>query len=523
MARPNILFIMCDQLRQDYLSCYGHPSLRTPNIDSLAERGVRFTNAFCQAPLCGPSRASFYTGRYMSSHGAMANADPLHAAELTMGDYMGALDYRTALCGKSHTSINPQGLERLGMHRTSLMAERMACGGFEPWEVYEGLYPDQRLPDYVGYHEYLRSHGFDGDNPWETYVNAAQGDDSIASGWLMRNNVRPSRIPEQHSETAFVTNRGIQFIEDVGPGRNWCLHLSYIKPHWPLMAPSPYHHLYSASDIKPVLREDGERNNPHAVVAAFMQEEYSESYGRTEVREAVIPVYMGLIKQVDDQLGRLFDYLKLNNQWQNTLIIFTSDHGDYLGDHWLGEKDLFHDPSVKIPLIISGPETLVHGGKVEDALVEAIDLLPTMIEVAGGKIPRERLEGRSLLPLLGDARIIDQWRDMVVSEIDYSDRGARWRLVMPPYECRAWMLRSTKWKYIYYEGFEPQLFDLEKDPCEFKDLGTDSAHGSILRQMQDRLFKWLRQRKVRTEVPFSVLDTVKPEAEQDHGIIIGRW
>ncbi|MEM7294530.1 MAG: sulfatase-like hydrolase/transferase, partial [Pseudomonadota bacterium] len=114
-SKPNILFIMCDQLRWDYLSCSGHPTLQTPNIDALATRGVRFTRAYCQAALCGPSRASFYTGRYMSTHGSMANDDPLRADELTIGDYLDEAGYRTALVGKTHTKVSPPGLQRLGV------------------------------------------------------------------------------------------------------------------------------------------------------------------------------------------------------------------------------------------------------------------------------------------------------------------------------------------------------------------------------------------------------------------------
>ena len=126
----NILFIMCDQLRADYLSCYGHPFLETPNIDSLAERGVRFENAYCQAPLCGPSRASFYTGRYLSSHGALANEDPLKLGELSLGDYLNNLNYRTVLVGKSESRSNQDALARLQIDKYSKIGKLLAQGGF---------------------------------------------------------------------------------------------------------------------------------------------------------------------------------------------------------------------------------------------------------------------------------------------------------------------------------------------------------------------------------------------------------
>ena len=169
----NILFIMCDQLRADYLSCYGHPHLKTPNIDVLAAHGVRFNRAYCQAPLCGPSRASFYTGRYMSSHGVMANADPLKMGELTLGDYLRAAGMTAVVVGKSEGSPNLVALERFQIDQSSTEGQQLANNGFLPFELFSGIYPDPILPKGLGYNAYLRSHGFDGDNPWEEWANSA--------------------------------------------------------------------------------------------------------------------------------------------------------------------------------------------------------------------------------------------------------------------------------------------------------------------------------------------------------------
>ena len=150
--------------------------------------------------------------------------------------------------------------------------------------------------------------------------------------------------------------------------------------------------------MQPVARAESELLDPHPVYAAFVQQEYSESFSRADVRKTVIPVYMGLVRQIDDQLGRLFEYLRQTGQFDNTLIVFTSDHGEYLGDHWLGEKDLFHEPSARIPLIIVDPNSTADEtrGSVCSEMVEAIDLLPTFIEYAGAVIQQERIEGRSL-------------------------------------------------------------------------------------------------------------------------------
>lgn len=519
----NILFIMCDQLRWDYLSCYGHKTLHTPNIDSLAERGVRFDNAYCQAPLCGPSRASFYSGRYMSSHGVMANNDPSRIDELTIADYLRASGYRSGLVGKAHHRKNRDLLKNLGVDTESALLRNSASGGFEPFELHDGLLPGKRRN---GYSDYLSRQGYEGDNLWLDYANSGEDrDGNIRSGWRLRNSVYPARVAEQHSETTFTTNRAIDFLEQQENDQPWCLHLSFIKPHWPLIAPAPYHNLYQPKDIQPMVRDDSELHNPHPVHAAFMEQEYSESFTRKDVRETVIPVYMGLIRQIDDQLGRLFDYLRQTDQFDNTLIVFTSDHGDYLGDHWLGEKDLFHEPSVRIPLIIVNPNSTADEtrGSVCKEMVEAIDLLPTFVEFAGANICHERIEGRSLMPLLRSNTPPADWRRYAVSEIDYSDRGIGELLQLSPYDCRAVMIRNQRWKYIHHHCFRPQLFDLQQDPDELVDLGEDSAFEAQRRDMQHLLIDWRRRLKPRVGVAYENLSAMGAARDEQNGIVIGRW
>jgi len=522
----NILFIMCDQLRADYLSCYGHPHLKTPNIDVLAAHGVRFNRAYCQAPLCGPSRASFYTGRYMSSHGVMANADPLKMGELTLGDYLRAARMTAVVVGKSEGSPNLVALERFQIDQSSTEGQQLANNGFLPFELFSGIYPDPILPKGLGYNAYLRSHGFDGDNPWEEWANSAiDSKGKRVSGWQMRNAGLPARLPEEHSETAFTTRRAIEFLDSVDPDESWCMHLSYIKPHWPYLAPAPYHTRYHKDHVVPAVRDERERHNPHPVYQAFMAQDYSQNFSRDEVRDTVIPAYMGLIQQVDDHVGRVLAHLEKKGLRERTWIVFTSDHGDYLGDHWLGEKDLFHEPSVRIPLIICDPSTRADGtrGRVVEEFVEAVDVVPTLVEVAGGTVPLERIEGRSLLPFVHQQVAAPSWRDCAISEIDFSDRGPRTLLRLHPHECRARMIRTAKWKYVLHEHFPPQLFDLVNDPHEFIDLGEDPGYRSARQENYDRLFTWFRGLKVRTEMPIEALFDMGPELDEELGIMIGHW
>lgn len=506
-VRPNILFIMFDQLRFDYLSCAGHASLKTPNIDRLAAKGVRFINTNVQSPVCGASRMSYYTGRYVSSHGAAWNNYPLKVGEQTLGDHLRKLDVSSWLIGKTHMMVDGEGMDRLGISRDSIIGARVSECGFDVhtrddglWaEGPDGLYDSKRSP----YNEYLKSKGYEGDNPWANSANAGvDADGDIATGWLMSNAGEPANVAEEDSETPWLTDQAIEFLESRKGGEPFLCHLSYIKPHWPYIVPAPYHDMYGHNHIQPVNRAEAERDDPHPVYAQFMGNKIGQAFRRDEVRETVIPAYMGLIKQCDDQMGRLFDYLEKSGQMDNTMIVLTSDHGDYMGDHWLGEKDLFHEPSVKVPLIIYDPSSAADGtrGTTCDALVEAIDLTATFIEFEGGDVPDHIVEGRSLLPFL-HGETPEDWRDFAVSEYDYSATSMAKNLDLAPKDARMFMVADEAWKFIHFEGgFRPMLFDLANDPNELIDLGNSKNHAHIIDEMYERLFTWSRRSSQRTTI-----------------------
>lgn len=522
-AVRNILFIMCDQLRADYLSCAGHPTLETPNIDGLAQRSVRFDRAYCQAPVCGPSRMSFYTGRYMFSHGSTYNGVPLNIGELTIGDYLRPLGMRVALVGKTHMTADNAGMRRVGLDPNSNHGVLIAQGGFEPFERDEGLIPYGTANPDLAYNKYLNDLGYGGDNPWHDYANSAEGPNGeTLSGWHMRNARLPARVKAEYSETPYMTSRAMDFIEGAGD-EPWCLHLSYIKPHWPYMAPAPYNDMYGPNQILPPNRHPQEREAPHPVVAAFMNHDESVHFQSDEARHTVIPTYMGLVKQIDDEMGRLLALLSERGLMENTLIVFTSDHGDYLGDHWLGEKDLFHEESARIPLILYDPDPAADQtrGSASSALVEAIDLVPTFVDAIGGEAQPHRLEGRSLLVLTRGKEGV-AWRDAVFSEADYAFRGARHELGLAPDKARAFMVRTDRYKYILYEGFESQLFDLRSDPNEFEDLGTSGQHEAVRSEMHERMFEWLRARRRRTTISDQVVEA-RTDTAKERGFLFGVW
>jgi arylsulfatase A-like enzyme len=530
MAEPkNILFIMFDQLRFDYLSCAGHPHLHTPHIDWLARQGVRFTQCYVQSPVCGASRMSSYTGRYVSSHGASWNGVPLKVGEWTMGDHLRQLGMDALLLGKTHMRADAEGMRRLGLAPDSIIGARLSECGFDPiirddglWAFGpDGAYDDQESP----YNAYLRAEGYDADNPWHDYANAGiDNEGNIASGWLYENARRPANIREEDSETPWLTRQMIKFLEQDAPGRErpWMCHLSYIKPHWPYIVPAPYHDMYGPDSHKPVVRDARELENPHPIYAAFTDNAIGQAFRRDEVREAALGAYMGLIKQIDDQMGVLFKHLEASGQLDETMIVITSDHGDYMGDHWLGEKDLFHEPSVKVPLIVYDPSPAadVTRGTVCDALVESIDLLPTFVEVAGGMPRMEMLEGYSLLPLLRNAKVTGP-REFTISEYDYSVTPMAARLGVAPRDARLFMMRDARWKFIHAEGgFAPMLFDLGSDPDELIDLGRDPAYAAVRDACYDKLFSWACRPSQRTTVSDQQLIDRRGKSRRK-GIVLG--
>ncbi|CAN1525040.1 AslA Arylsulfatase A and related enzymes [Rhabdaerophilaceae bacterium] len=524
-GRKNVLWIMCDQLRYDYLGCTGHPRLETPHIDALAARGVLFSRAYVQSPICGPSRMSFYTGRYMRSHGSHWNGWPLRVGEPTLGDHLKKIGVRNVLVGKTHMTPDLEGMKALGIPPESVIGVHVGQCGFEPYERDDGLHPTSRPRP--RYDAYLRQHGYGAENPWEHWANSGEAvDGSLQNGWLLAHANKAARVPEEHSETPYMVRRAMDFINEAeADSRPWCLHLSLIKPHWPYIAPEPYASMYSASDILPAIRSERERQNPHPVFGAYMDMRYSKNMARDEARERVIPAYMGLIKQIDDQMGVLMRFLDEKGLTQSTMIVFTSDHGDYLGDHYMGEKDLFHEQSARIPLIIVDPSREGDGarGTVCDALVEAIDLAPTFIDYFGGTVPGHILEGRSLTPLLHGQRPAN-WRKVAISEYDYAMQDVRLFLKQPIEQCRLFMAFDGRWKYIHASGFRPMLYDLESDPEEYVDRGDDPECAAEIARLQAALFEWALHPKGHITTPDAkIMAYAEGQLQVRAGILIGIW
>ena len=523
--RPNVLWIMADQLRFDYLSCYGHPHLHTPHIDALAARGVQFTNAYVQSPVCGPSRMSAYTGRYVRSHGSTWNGMPLRVGEPTLGDHLREVGARAVLVGKTHMTADAEGMAWLGIDPASEIGVRVAECGFEPFERDDGLHPDSARQRWSAYDDYLVAKGFASDNPWEDFANSGVGEDGdLLSAWLLKNSRRAANVPEEHSETAYMTDRAIAFMEEAkADGRPWMCHLSYIKPHWPYIVPAPYHDMYDESHIVPPIRTPSEQNTDHPLMQAYLKARVCKSFARDEVREHVIPAYMGLIKQLDDNLGRLFAWMDEAGLSDNTIIAFTSDHGDYMGDHYMGDKDFYHEVAVKVPLIIADPrpEAQANHGLVTDKLVEMIDLAPTFMNALGCDAKPHVIEGRDLAPILHGTDGFS--RRYAISQHDYHWSDMARMLDQPQEHAHTTMIFDGRWKYIRCEGFRPVLFDLQSDPHELSDLGasTVAEHAAVRARMEAALLDWATRHHTRITATPAVLARQKKTAEG--GILIGFW
>ena len=292
MTIRNVLYIMCDQLRWDHLGCAGHPFLKTPNIDALAARGVRFAQAYVQSGICGPSRMSAYTGRYVSSHGATHNRVPLSVGEVTLGWHLRESGRTLALAGKTHMLPDARGMKRLLLDGQDELAVLLREGWFTLVDRHDGHHAETDS----AYADWLRSKGYDCKDPWTDWVVAVTDETGATrNGWKMRNARYPARVREEHSETAYTTDRAIAFMEQQGDAP-WVLHLSYVKPHWPYIAPAPYHAMYSPEQCLPVARHEAERgNDAHPVLREFQNEEVAQSFQLDDCIATVRPAYQGLI------------------------------------------------------------------------------------------------------------------------------------------------------------------------------------------------------------------------------------
>lgn len=478
----NVLFILADQFRADCLTHNGNGVIRTPNLDRLARAGVSFTHAFNQAAPCGPSRMCIYTSRYMCSTRAINNFTPLRDAHESLPQQLRDAGLAPGLIGYNDYTPDPEILAADDERRGRLTYDN-CLPGFE--RVY---YHEYDSPQYF---EWLRQQGY----PESLCNHGAIHTPNVPDGGPGEHLPQhfPAHYKAEHSECAYITDQAIDYVRTRGPGSSdgdgdpgWVLSLNFIKPHPPNICCEPYDSMYAPQDMPPAARRPAELKPEHPFLRGLAPDQLQDDLHLREYRAC----YYGMITEVDDNLGRLFDALEAAGQWDDTLIIFSADHGEHLGDHYLTGKGMFYDGGMRIPYIIRDPRPAADAtrGQIRHEFVEAIDSSPTIMDWLGLQVP-ERFQGRSLLPLVRGESCTP--RAEIHYEFDYR-QGAMSRGAQDSRQHLLWVLRDRTYKLVQFA--DPQmpamLFDLQHDPDELHDVAAEPAHQSALLDMSQRMLRW---------------------------------
>ena len=438
--QPNILLVMADQLAVQALPFHGHPLVRTPHLSALAARGVVFDSAYCNFPICAPSRFSMLSGRLPHSIAAYDNASEFPAAMPTMAHYLRHAGYRTILCGKMHF-IGPDQLH-----------------GFD-----ERLTTDIYPADFAWTPDWLKGPAY---RPTGVSMRPI-----LEAGPCVR-----SMQIDYDDEVEY---KGAQCLYDLArtpQDKPFFLTVSYTHPHPPFVAQQKHWDLYRHEDIDaprvpPIPFEELDEHSQWLYVA-HAQDIYSVSDEQVlNARHA----YYGMVSYVDEKIGKILEVLKETGLDDNTVVVFCGDHGEMLGERGMWFKQSFYEASVRVPMIVSMPQRFAPARV--SAHVSLVDLLPTFMELAYSNQAPEPvgpLHGKSLVPLLtGEDAGYDR---CVISE--YSSEGV---------SAASRMLRDGPWKYIFTHGLAPMLFNLEKDPDELHNLAGKAEHAQMQQRLHARL------------------------------------
>lgn len=491
----NVLFISADQWRGDCLSLLNHPTVRTPNLDQLAADGACFTHHYANTAPCGPARASLLTGLYPMNHRSITNGTPLDARHSNIALEARKAGYDPILFGYTDTSLDPR------QHPPDDPALR-DYGGLLPG-FREGFRYDDELC--LPWLNHLKTRGYE--LPTQRFdVYLGQND---YPGVAERGHAYAAPLYRaEDSDTAYTADRVLDYL-DQQAGQGWFVHAVFLRPHPPLYAPEPYNSLYDPATI--ALPERAARVEQEAAQHPFLRwwlekQQRSGYYSghphamqtlpEHEIRQ-IKASYYGLISEVDYHIGRLIEQLKANEEYDHTLIVFTADHGEMLGDHWLWGKGGYFDASYHIPLIIRDPRPQAERGTIIDAFTESVDIMPTVLDWLDKAIP-VTCDGMSLLPWL-TGETPPCWRNSVHWEYDFRDPAAQQAeqaLALRSDQCTLNVIRSQCYKYVHFSTLPALLFDLENDPREQRNLATDPAYQGIMLECAQAL---LSRRMVHAE------------------------
>lgn len=449
-TKPNIILVVTDQQRGDCIEIDGHPVLQTPCMNWIAESGTRFSNAYTACSVCIPARRTLMSGQKPSKHGCLHN----YATDLkgpVLPELLRDAGYQTQLCGKLH-------LWPLRKH--------YGFEGFQ-WSDGPGASPSEGDSDYI---RYLRHNGHA--RPEEHMAHGVEGESCYVRSWHME---------ERFHVANWATETAIDFIETRDPIRPFFLKLSYFHPHPPITPPQFYYDRYMSMDMPEPVEADWSTvfDEPSKGLPGSHPRQKLSAQQLKQYRAA----YYAQINHIDDQMRRFFNACgKEGIDLSETLIIFCSDHGEMLGDHQWTRKCVPYQGSVRVPFLLKLPKSMGnHQQKVSDKPVELMDIMPTILEAAGVKIP-ETVDGDSVLPLI---RGEHEWREYVHSEINCLNEGGT------GYQ----MLTDGKRKYIWFPGRGvEQFFDLESDPEERVELSKDPTRQEEIASWSSRLVEELKGR-----------------------------
>lgn len=507
--RPNFVLFLADQLRADHLGCYGNPVVRTPNVDQLARSGWQARRCFVASPVCMPNRASLVTGRMPSVHGVRGNGYGLPLDSNTFVDVLRTSGYRTGLVGKSHLQ-NITGAAPLipadATLRRNGEARAPAGGRYDQesapcWRAEPGR--DIDLP-YYGFDTVRLSiaHGDDQEGHYRRWLRAQRPD---AEALIGRENARPSpefqlvaanqawrtRVPEELYPSRWCADESVAFIESAARERHpFFLLCSFPDPHHPFTPPGRYWSMYRPEGIELPRSFAAPHSKPPRQARLLWEARDSgkavrdgpDAFACTEreAREAIALNY-GMISCIDDAVGRVMAALRGLDLGGNTVTAFTSDHGDFMGDHQLLLKTAIHYEGVtRVPLIWCDPAAVLSG--VDDVLIGTIDIAPTILARAG--LPAYNgMQGRSLLDLEGKPQA--SWRQTLLIEQE-SQRSVPG--FAPPMRMRT-LLAGDYRLTVYEEGGEGELYDLRTDPDELTNLWSSASHAPLRAELLHELIR----------------------------------
>lgn len=496
-TKKNVLLIVVDQWRGDTLGKLGHPTVKTPNIDALANEGVTFAKHYTQAVPCGPGRASMLTGLYMMTHRAVQNTIPLDARHTNIAKEVRKAGYEPALVGYTTTTPDPRETAPQDPRFKVLGADMEGWKPVGSW----GLKME-------AYFAWVKAKGFPVPKiPTNIWLPKGQDESDIGA------TAKPSTIPAHLSDTSFFTDRALEYLKGT-EGKPWFLHLGYYRPHPPFIAPEPYNSMYAPEDCPPPIRAESvdAEAAQHPMLEFYLKSierkkffEHGQGLGADMTEKEVLQMratYYGLMSEVDAHVGQVCDYLKQTGQWDNTLVILTSDHGEQLGDHHLLGKLGYFDQSFHIPMIVRDPSESANltRGKIVRHFTETVDTMPTILEWMGLPIPRT-CDGESLLPFIHSAEAPANWRTEVHYEFDFRNiyySKPEDYLGLDMDECALSVIQNDRYKYVHFAALPPLLFDLEKDPGQLRNVAEDTAYGKPLLEMAQKMLNWRLKHADRT-------------------------